>query len=189
VYRIDKKLFHKYTITLYGGYMQLGLKTGTVKLYDHQVEWEENAHETMAYIKKIIGNIIIDIQHIGSTAIKTIKAKPIIDIAVGIIEFESLSNYIDILGNEGIIYLPNHPVPENKLFVMGNFERKVLTHHIHFVKYNGEQWNNYVNLRDYLNGNLEEAKEYERLKIELREGNKENREKYTRSKEEYIKQS
>ena len=166
--------------------MKLGLKRGTVELYDHDILWEENAYKTIELLKNIFGNNAIDIQHIGSTAIKTIKAKPIIDIVVGINDFNVVENIFGELNNNGIIHRPNNDMDEYKLFVMGDFEKDIRTHHIHVVKYNNVEWNNQINFRDYLNNNYNEAKNYENLKIKVMEKNKNNRAEYTKNKEEYL---
>ena len=55
-----------------------GLKRGTVKLVSHQKEWREDAENIISLLKQLLGNTPIDIQHIGSTAIFSIRAKPII---------------------------------------------------------------------------------------------------------------
>lgn len=62
----------------------IGLKRGTVKLCNHEKEWELEAQRTISRLNKILGTIAIDIQHVGSTSIPTIKAKPIIDIVVAV---------------------------------------------------------------------------------------------------------
>ena len=55
-----------------------GLARGTVKLVPHQREWDKNAALTIKTLKHLLGDTAIDIQHIGSTAIASISAKPII---------------------------------------------------------------------------------------------------------------
>ena len=60
----------------------IGLKRGTVKLYDHEKEWEIEAQNTICRLREILGNVIKDIQHVGSTSVRSIKAKPIIDIVI-----------------------------------------------------------------------------------------------------------
>ena len=49
--------------------IMIGLKRGTVKLYDHEKEWELEAQNTIMRLKKILGSTARDIQHVGSTAI------------------------------------------------------------------------------------------------------------------------
>ena len=70
--------------------MSIGMKRGTVFLEPHLTEWEIAAKEAIRTIKSILGDIAADIQHIGSTSIKAIKAKPIIDIAVAVNDFEAV---------------------------------------------------------------------------------------------------
>jgi GrpB-like predicted nucleotidyltransferase (UPF0157 family) len=166
--------------------MKLGLKRGTIELYDHDVLWEENARKTIKLLKSILGDNAIDIQHIGSTAIRTIKAKPIIDIVAGIKDFSLLENNMYELNDNSIIHRPNNDTDEYKLFVIGDIKKDIRTHHIHVVKHDNTEWNNQLNFRDYLNNNHEEAKKYEKLKIELMGENKGNREEYTKNKEEYL---
>ena len=64
--------------------MNLGLKRGTVKLFPHEKEWETEAQNTIYKLSEILGSVLVDISHVGSTSIKSIKAKPIIDIAVAV---------------------------------------------------------------------------------------------------------
>ena len=68
---------------------------------------------------------LVDAQHIGSTSIKNVPAKPIIDIAVGVFSFEKLMNCNDILLEHA----------DQHLYVCGDFQRDIRTHHIHAVIY------------------------------------------------------
>ena len=71
----------------------IGLKRGTVQLCEHEKEWEIEAQNTIARLKEILGDVIKDIQHVGSTSILTIKAKPIIDIALAVDDFDDILSY------------------------------------------------------------------------------------------------
>lgn len=84
--------------------MSLGLKRGVVQLEPHDKQWNEIAVQTIKTLKAILGDDVIDIQHIGSTAIPAIKAKPIIDIAVGIDDFNRVLLHNEQLQQEGIVY-------------------------------------------------------------------------------------
>ena len=64
--------------------MAIGLKRGTVRLAEHDPEWEQLARETIGRLRCVLGSVAKDIQHVGSTSIPGIKAKPIIDIAVAV---------------------------------------------------------------------------------------------------------
>ena len=62
----------------------IGLKRGSVALLSHQEEWDKNAENVILELKQLLGNAAVDIQHVGSTAIVSIYAKPIIDIVIGL---------------------------------------------------------------------------------------------------------
>ena len=83
--------------------MSLGLKRGTVQLEPHDKQWDEAAIQTIKILKSILGDDAIDIQHIGSTAIQAIKAKPIIDIAVGVTDFDKVMLHNEQLRQVGIL--------------------------------------------------------------------------------------
>ena len=169
----------------------IGLKRGTVKLFDHETEWEQEAKKTIEKLKSICGEVIIDIAHVGSTSLKSIKAKPIIDIAVATDSFEAFLKYESKLCENGFYYRPADDLKEQLLFACGSFYDGTgdeQTHFIHVVKKDSMEWINYINFRDYLNANEDVAKEYEALKISLAEKNPEDkgREKYLAGKHDFI---
>ncbi len=161
------------------------MKRGTVYLEPHQSEWEIAAEETISTLKNILGSIAADIQHIGSTSIKTISAKPIIDIAVAVNNYELILSKRDVLEKADIVFRFDER-PEQLLFVMGDFKKDTRSHHIHVVLYGSDEWNNYINFRDYLNSNMEAAREYEAVKLRLSEQYPDDRIAYTDGKQEVI---
>lgn len=163
--------------------MSLGLRRGTVLVEPHNTKWEVNAAETISKLHSILQDVLVDAQHIGSTAIKGICAKPIIDIAVGVSDFDELMSKNSILEENGFIFR-GQDHPQQYLYICG--ECDIRTHHIHAVIYDSEEWNNYVNMRDYLNCHLEDAKAYSKLKELLAKKYPEDRETYTVSKSELI---
>ena len=74
--------------------MMTGLKRGTVKLIPHQEEWDQNAKEMIGILFELLNDAAIDIQHVGSTAIQSIHANPILDIAVGVGELNDILPYL-----------------------------------------------------------------------------------------------
>ena len=163
----------------------LGLKRGTVDLLPHNLQWKDAANETIVLLKSLLNDVAIDIQHVGSTSIQNICAKPIIDIAVGVNTLDSIKPYIELLKKNGIIFR-KEDVKEQLLFVIGDFEKEFRTHHIHVVEWNSIAWNNYINFRDYLNAFPEYAKEYDDLKKKLALEFANNRGNYTAGKQEFI---
>ena len=127
--------------------MSIGLKRGTVILLEHQEDWEKAGKECVKLLSSILGESAVGVQHVGSTSIPGIHAKPIIDIAVGARTLDEVPEYREELRKYGIIF-HGEDIPGQLLFVMGNGD--IRTHHIHFVTWNGEAWWNYILFRDYL---------------------------------------
>ena len=169
----------------------IGLKRGTVKLCEHEKEWEIEAQNTISRLKKILGNVAKDIQHVGSTAIPSIKAKPIIDIAVAVDDFNDVLALEKELKDEGFYYRPQSDLGDQLLFASGSLYEgtgDLQTHFIHVVRTNSMDWINYINFRDYLNSTPTVAKEYEELKVSLamQAPIDSGREKYLKGKHDFI---
>ena len=169
----------------------LGLKRGTVQLCEHEQEWEMEAQNTIARLKVILGDVIKDIQHVGSTSVFTIKAKPIIDIAVAVDNFEDVLLLEQDLKKQGFYYRPQSDLGEQLLFAAGSYydgTGDLQTHFIHIVKTGSMDWINYINFRDYLNSTPSAAKAYEDLKVSLAEQVPvdNGREKYLQGKHDFI---
>ena len=169
----------------------IGLTRGMVKLFDHETEWEDQAQKTIEKLKSICNGVICDIAHVGSTSVKSIKAKPIIDIAVAVESFDEVLKYEKQLKENGFFYRPGDDLKGQLLFACGSYYNGTgdeQTHFIHVVKKDSMEWINYINFRDYLNANEEVAKQYEALKISLAEKNPKDkgREKYLAGKHDFI---
>lgn len=169
----------------------LGLKRGTVQLYEHEKEWELEAQKTIICLRQILGNIIKDIQHVGSTSIVSIKAKPIIDIALAVDDFNDILHFETKLREHGFYYRPNVSIENQLLFACGSFydgTGDLQTHFIHVVRTNSMDWIHYINFRDYLNNTPSAAKEYEDLKVLLASQNPADsgRSYYLKGKHDFI---
>jgi GrpB-like predicted nucleotidyltransferase (UPF0157 family) len=160
----------------------IGLKRKTIKLIPHQKSWDDFFQNEKNKIFKIIPNIFIE--HVGSTAIKDIAAKPIIDIAVGIDKVKNFHLYKERLKKLGFEYHDNRGSKFNKFFTKGPEDCRTV--YAHLVKYQGKIWNKYINFRDTLNNNVKLAKKYEKLKLDLAVKFK-NRDDYTKAKANFIK--
>ena len=165
--------------------MSIGLVRGTVTLEPHNMQWELSANKLINKLKDMLKEDIIDAQHIGSTSIIHTYAKPIIDIVVGVSDFERIMKQNDELMETGIIYR-REDHPGQHLYVCGDLEHNIHTHYIHVVIWGGQQWNNYINMRDYLNVHKDKAEEYSELKLSLAKKYPEDRIAYTDGKSGFI---
>lgn len=169
--------------------MSIGLKCGTVELQIHDPQWDINAIETIKKLSNILGDVAIDIQHIGSTAIPHIKAKPIIDIAVAVRDFESVMPFIKHIESVGFEYRPEDDDDWKLYFVRRGVNGTTTTHHIHVVCVDNVHWKDFILFRDFLNHNYSVAEGYEAIKISLMDKYKNDRIQYTNGKHNFVAQT
>lgn len=169
----------------------IGLERGTVKLYPHEQLWETQAQETISRLKDILGDTVKDIRHVGSTAIKSIKAKPIIDIMLAVDSFEDVLSYEKKLKEAGFYYRPKARgsfLGDQLLFACGSYydgTGNIQTHFIHVVKSGSMDHRNYINFVEYMNDFSAAAKAYERVKERLADST-DDRGVYIQGKAEFI---
>ncbi len=168
-----------------GVQMSLGLRRGTVAVEPHKDEWEIFARQTIAQLKEILQDVMVNAQHIGSTAVRGICAKPIIDIVVCVADFDQILALNDVLAENGFIFR-GQDHPGQYLYVRGDGDFR--THHIHVVIHDSDAWKNYVDMRDYLNCHPDDARAYSELKESLAKQYPEDRETYTAMKSEMIRE-
>ena len=163
----------------------IGIESGKAELRDYSSEYKMIAEKTINQLENIIGTKVLKIKHVGSTAIIGIKAKPIIDIAVGVSSFEIIPKIKPVLEKNGFLY--SKTKLNNTVVTFMCEEEGKRTHNIHFVLFNGERWYEFVGFKNYLNAHPEAAKAYEALKVELSKKNPDDVHKYTESKNDFIK--
>lgn len=169
--------------------MTLGLKRGTVTLLPHDSAWEREAAHTVEQLKTLFGEVARDVQHVGSTAIRHIAAKPILDIAVAVDDLDAIAPLIPALLADGVIHRPQNDNETQRFFVCGDLSRDIITHHIHVVRADGTEWRHYLNFRDYLNAHPRKAAAYEAVKRSLAADHPTDRVAYTDGKAAFIRRT
>lgn len=151
-----------------------------IVLTEHSDRWSEYFAEEAFELKRILPREA-KINHIGSTAVKEIWAKPIIDILVEV--SDNLSDVAAILQNNGWIKMSESEkrISFNKGYTGNGFAEKV--YHLH-LRYTGD--NDEIYFKNYLNTHPEIAKEYEALKLSLWKKFKHDRDGYTEAKSEFV---
>jgi len=167
--------------------MTRNLFSDPIILTPHRADWEHLAQAEIRRLRESLVDIpISDIQHIGSTAIRGIRAKPILDIQLlvaGPSHFPGIITAVQALGYE---YWADNPNTAQLFFVKGRPPHgKGRTHHVH-VLYDSEKFEDAVLFRDALNGDPALAMEYEALKLELAAKYATQREAYTEGKTAFV---
>lgn len=164
----------------------LGLNKDVVELVPYCKDWSKEFEKEKKRLKKILGSLALDIQHVGSTSIAGLSAKPIIDIAVAVENVSVLSKLIDLLSKKG--YDVKDSINEFGEILARKGTPDNRTHYIHIEVLNSIFWNNHILFRDYLIKHPEYIKKYEDMKKEMFERYKNERKLYTASKNDFIEQ-
>lgn len=154
-------------------------------LSEHKSCWLEWYEEEKQVIAALLPEQNIKISHIGSTAIRHIWAKPIIDILIEIPENITMKDIKDVLVNSGYVCMSEteERISLNKGYTSQGFAERVV--HIH-LRYNSDHDELYF--RDYMNDNPALAKEYEQLKLSLWKQYEHDRDGYTGAKGAFVKE-
>ena len=164
----------------------IGLRRGIVTLCSHNKDWLTLGTEACQKVQKACGNLSIAIEHVGSTSIPGLTAKPIIDLALGLSNKEVIHEIIPLLTEAGFIYRGEGEGSVGFLFVWES-EPDVRSIHLHAIVHGTPAWKDYVVFRDILRADPVIVKAYEELKIHSAQKYPENRKRYTATKAEFIR--
>jgi GrpB-like predicted nucleotidyltransferase (UPF0157 family) len=162
--------------------MIIGLPKGTLVLVPHTLGWAKLFDEEKDRLQMAIGDYVKDIQHVGSTSIPGIVAKPIIDIGVAGNSYEEATICVEPIERLGYEYKGENGIPRRHYFVKGSPR----THHVHVVEMTSLDWQTLVLFRDYLLVHPEMAQKYGELKLRLAQECRNERKAYQQGKAEFI---
>ncbi|MCM3088372.1 GrpB family protein [Bhargavaea ginsengi] len=168
--------------------MRLGLKNDEVRLESYTSEWENEFIKVKEELREHTSFDEERIEHIGSTAIKGMSAKPIIDIIVGVDDLQKVDKpLLKSFSKAGFLRLKVERPGEIVLakFIDDTYKEK--THFIHLVEYQKELWNNLIFFRDYLNTNEDAKTQYLDIKLGYLKDSTKGIKEYTDFKEEFVK--
>jgi GrpB-like predicted nucleotidyltransferase (UPF0157 family) len=134
-------------------------------------------------LMELLAGYYVAIEHVGSTSVPNLIAKPIIDIAVGTINFDNINEIISIMEKE-YVYLSDRGEEKRKIFV--KYDGEYITHHIHIEEYGKQSWINHIEFRNKLLESEQLRNDYVKLKNSLKAKYKDDRDKYTAGKASFI---
>lgn len=165
--------------------MGVGLRRGTVQLRPYDSNWPMEFEKEKQRLLDVFGDNIIAVEHTGSTAVPGLPAKPLIDMIAAIYSFNELEDFIEPLKRLSYEYMPERMYADRKFFPKGS--RSNRTHHLNLVlKDNPKQWSSLLLFRNYLREHEAARDEYAQLKTSLAAKYSDNREAYTKSKNDFI---
>jgi len=169
--------------------LKLGLQKNQIRLEDYTPEWKEEFVKVKQDLLKCTDLEENRIEHIGSTSIVGMPAKPILDIVIGIDDLVNVNpSLIKGFRKAGFLRLnvkrPNEIVFAK--FTDDTYQEK--THFLHVVDYQKELWSNLLFFRDHLNANEEARQRYLQVKLDYLRTSTTGITEYTDSKEAFVRE-
>jgi GrpB-like predicted nucleotidyltransferase (UPF0157 family) len=160
-----------------------------ITITPYNAAWPAMFEAEAASLRAVLGERALRIEHVGSTAVPGLAAKPVIDIQVSVESLEPRHRHIELLGHLGYVHVP-----------LGTFDRVYpffqkppqgpSTHHVHLCVSGSRQEREHLAFRDHLRRHPELAVEYLALKRALAADNHgntlESRERYSLAKSEFV---
>jgi GrpB-like predicted nucleotidyltransferase (UPF0157 family) len=154
-----------------------------VEIHEYDPRWAEEFEREKAAILAVLEGVagIVDIEHIGSTAVPGLAAKPVIDLQIGVQKLGAAEEYVERLAKLGYV---NHPQDDpGRLFFRKGMPR---THHLHIVEHGSWDHRRHLTFRDNLRADPETLAEYQALKRELAAKHPLEREEYVEGKTAFV---
>ena len=157
-----------------------------VYLVQYDDLWPDRFNEERDHILRVLSGQTVEVEHIGSTAIPGMAAKPIIDMMVLIEDIQASLPCMEPLETLGYHYYPygEDVFPERRWFCKPNATQR--THHVHLVERKTPFHRDHILFRDYLRTHRDAARGYEILKRQLARRYPDDRDRYTDGKSDFV---
>ena len=155
-----------------------------VEIADYDPAWPAAFERERDLIADALADLALAIEHVGSTAVPGLGAKPIIDITVGVHRLGEGEKCVRPMESLGYEHRGEAGIPGRLYFSKPTTRPR--THQLHIVEYGGDFWQRHILFRDYLREHPEAAREYCELKVRLAARFGDDRIAYTEAKSEFI---
>jgi GrpB-like predicted nucleotidyltransferase (UPF0157 family)/predicted kinase len=153
-----------------------------VELMPYDPTWPSQYETERRQIATVLGDLALQIHHIGSTAIPGLEAKPVIDIMVVVRHLDEATACIAPLQTLGYTFVDYAQNTDRRFFRKG----QPRTHHLHIVAAGSQTLADHLEFRDALRAGPDRQQQYRDLKTSLSEKYKHDRAKYSESKGAFI---
>ena len=139
------------------------MKTKKVIVLPYDVAWESAFEAIRAEIQTALGDLMLGIEHVGSTSVKGMSAKPCIDIDVVIRDYSVFDAVVQKLDAIGYIHEGDLGIQDREAFKYAD-KSHLMTHHLYVCPRDSEELHRHIVFRDFLRENPEAVKEYSMVK-------------------------
>lgn len=163
----------------------MGTKNVIVLPYDPK--WKNDFDEIKQELVNAIGDIIVGIEHVGSTSVEGLSAKPIIDIDVVISDYSVFDNVVSKLSTIGYVHKGDLGIKDREVFKYSD-KPHLLKHHLYVCPQNSKELLRHITFRDFLRSNPEAVKKYSKVKENAAKLFPDNMDKYIEYKSPCIEE-
>jgi GrpB-like predicted nucleotidyltransferase (UPF0157 family) len=157
-----------------------------VRIVDYDPAWPAEAERELARVAAALGGLAVRLDHVGSTSVPGLAAKPIVDLQVSVVALEPQAAYVEPLEAIGYRFVPLATSPEYHFF--GRPPERPRTHHLHICLAGSCEERRHLAVRDHLRAHPDEAARYEAVKRESARLHPEDRIAYMEGKEAFIQE-
>ena len=155
-----------------------------IRIVDHDPAWAGLASAELRRIADAIGPAAVRLEHVGSTAVAGLAAKPVLDLQVSVVDVGDRAAYVPALEGLGYLFAPTPESPDFHFF--GRPPERPRTHHVHVCQAGSMQEHRHVAVRDFLRVHPDEAAAYEAVKRDVAARHPEDRLAYIEGKDAHV---
>ncbi|MBN1458737.1 MAG: GrpB family protein [Armatimonadetes bacterium] len=163
----------------------LGCERHLVRLVPYEPAWAEMFREEEARLRTTLGDHVVRIEHVGSTSVPGLHAKPILDIVLAVRDMSQVTTFEQAVAPLGYLHKADNDMP-GRLYFVKRLADDRSTHHLNITELGTDCWFSHVAFRDYLRACRESMEEYRELKQELAREHPQDRPAYLAAKEPFI---
>lgn len=132
-----------------------------IEVVSYDFAWVEKFKSERSLLKQVLGNVAMEIEHIGSTAVPGLAAKPVIDILIEVAHFSELESETHAMESIGYLVMGENGIAGRRYFQKGGVQR---SHHVHAFEAGDTHLLRHRAYRDYLIAHPDVATEYSKTK-------------------------
>jgi len=166
-------------------YIMLGLNRYEVRVVDYDPAWKSEYCLLADQIRSVTSPLELELEHIGSTSVPGLPAKPIIDVGILLHRRDQFDDLVAALVSIGLIYRGDKGPNGGQLFISESGQ-EFRTHHIHAYFVGDSEWDNYLTFRDRLRASSPLRNRYGSLKRKLASQFSDDRFAYSEAKSEFV---
>jgi GrpB-like predicted nucleotidyltransferase (UPF0157 family) len=155
-----------------------------IRIAEYDPAWARIAADELCRIERALGELVVRSEHVGSTAVPGLAAKPVVDLQVSVARVRPHSPYVEALERLGYLFVPDPESPNYHFFAKPH--RRPRTYHLHVCAAGSEDESRHIAVRDFLRCHDDEACQYASHKRQVAARHPQDRLAYIEGKTRYL---